>query len=102
MAQNGFTRARKARRSSPRAPARDETFYACTACHGFSAGGAAGHDARAVGDSINLMIRRHNMPPLADKDREDGAELSRGAPIRRGRLRQGRLGKPVCEVNAWK
>jgi hypothetical protein len=27
-------------------------------------------DARAVEDSINLMIRRHNMPPLDDKDGE--------------------------------
>ena len=49
---------------------RDETFYACTACHGFKLVAQQGMTRAQWEDSINLMIRRHNMPPLDDKDRE--------------------------------
>ncbi len=48
---------------------RDETFYACTACHGFKLVAQQGMTRAQWDDSINLMIRRHNMPPLDDKDR---------------------------------
>jgi mono/diheme cytochrome c family protein len=49
---------------------RDETFYACTACHGFRLVAQQGLTRAQWDDSINLMVRRHNMPPLDDKDRE--------------------------------
>jgi mono/diheme cytochrome c family protein len=49
---------------------RDETFYACTACHGFKLVAQQGLSRVGWEDSINLMVRRHNMPPLDDKDRE--------------------------------
>ena len=49
---------------------RDETFYACTACHNFKLVAAQGLNRAGWEDSINLMIRRHNMPPLDAKDRE--------------------------------
>ena len=49
---------------------RDETFYACTACHNFKLLAAQGLSRTGWEDSINLMIRRHNMPPLEGKDRE--------------------------------
>jgi mono/diheme cytochrome c family protein len=49
---------------------RDETFYACTACHGFRLVAQQGMTRAQWQDSINLMVRRHNMPPLDDKDRE--------------------------------
>ena len=49
---------------------RDETFYACTACHNFKLVAAQGLSRAGWDDSINLMIRRHNMPPLDAKDRE--------------------------------
>ena len=49
---------------------RDETFYACTACHGFKLVAQQGMTRAQWDDSINLMIRRHNMPPLNDKDRD--------------------------------
>ena len=49
---------------------RDETFYACTACHGFRLVAQQGMTRGQWEDSINLMVRRHNMPPLDDKDRE--------------------------------
>ena len=48
---------------------RDETFYACTACHGFKLVAQQGMTRAQWDDSINLMIRRHNMPPPDDKDR---------------------------------
>ena len=49
---------------------RDETFYACTACHGFKLVAQQGLTRAQWEDSINLMVRRHNMPPLDAKDRE--------------------------------
>jgi mono/diheme cytochrome c family protein len=51
------------------APGRDETFYTCTACHGFKLVAQQGLTRAQWEDSINLMIRRHNMPALDDKDR---------------------------------
>jgi len=51
-------------------PGRDEAFYACTACHNFKLVAAQGLSRAGWDDSINLMIRRHNMPPLDGKDRE--------------------------------
>ena len=49
---------------------RDETFYACTACHNFKLVAAQGLSRMGWEDSINLMTRRHNMPPLEGKDRK--------------------------------
>ena len=49
---------------------RDETFYACTPCHNFKLVAAQGLTRAGWEDSVNLMIRRHNMPPLDAKDRE--------------------------------
>lgn len=51
------------------APGRNETFYTCTACHGFRLVAQQGMTRAQWEDSINLMVRRHNMPPLDDKDR---------------------------------
>lgn len=51
-------------------PGRDETFYTCTACHNFKLVAAQGLSRAGWDDSINLMIRRHNMPPPEPKDRE--------------------------------
>ena len=48
---------------------RDDTFYACTACHNFKLVAAQGLSRAGWEDSLNLMVRRHNMPPLDDKDR---------------------------------
>jgi mono/diheme cytochrome c family protein len=49
---------------------REETFYACTACHNFKLVAAQGLSRAGWDDSINLMMRRHNMPALEPKDRE--------------------------------
>lgn len=49
---------------------RDETFYACTACHGFKLVAQQGLSRAGWEDSLNLMVRRHNMPPLGPAERE--------------------------------
>jgi len=54
----------------PAGPGRDETFYACTACHNFKLVAAQGMNRRQWEDSIDWMITRHNMPPLDDADRK--------------------------------
>lgn len=51
-------------------PGRDDTFYACTACHNFKLVAQQGMSRRQWEDTIALMISRHGMPPLDDKDRE--------------------------------
>ena len=53
----------------PAGPGREETFYACTACHNFKLVAAQGLSRAGWEDSVNLMVRRHNMPPLDEKDR---------------------------------
>jgi hypothetical protein len=49
---------------------RDETFYACTACHGFKLVAQQGLTRAQWDDSVNLMIRRHGMSPPDARDRE--------------------------------
>jgi hypothetical protein len=51
-------------------PGRDETFYACTACHNFKLVAQQGMSRRQWEDTLVLMTQRHGMPPLDDKDRE--------------------------------
>ena len=69
-AQTGFTPRDESPEEFAAAAGRDETFYACTACHGFRLVAQQGMTRAQWEDSINLMIRRHNMPPLDAKDRE--------------------------------
>lgn len=54
----------------PDGPGRDDTFYACTACHGFKLVAQQGMNRRQWDESINLMIARHGMPEPEAKDRE--------------------------------
>ena len=54
----------------PAGAGRDDTFYSCTACHGFKLIAQQGMSRRQWEESIELMVRRHNMPPLADKDQK--------------------------------
>jgi hypothetical protein len=70
LAQTTFTPRDESPEEFVAAPGRDETFYACTACHNFKLVAAQGLNRAGWEDSINLMIRRHNMPPLDPKDRE--------------------------------
>jgi mono/diheme cytochrome c family protein len=68
-AQGTFTPREESPEEFVAAPGRDETFYACTACHGFKLVAQQGMTRAQWEDSINLMVRRHNMPPLDEKDR---------------------------------
>ncbi|WP_291863018.1 hypothetical protein [Bradyrhizobium sp.] len=68
-AQSTFTPRDENPEDFPAGAGRDETFYACTACHGFKLVAQQGMTRAQWDDSINLMIRRHNMPALDDKDR---------------------------------
>jgi len=69
-AQTTFTPREESPEEFASGAGRDETFYACTACHGFRLVAQQGMTRAQWEDSINLMTRRHNMPPLDDKDRE--------------------------------
>jgi hypothetical protein len=68
-AQSTFAPRDESPEDFPAGEGRDETFYACTACHGFKLVAQQGMTRAQWDDSINLMIRRHNMPDLDDKDR---------------------------------
>jgi hypothetical protein len=54
----------------PAGAGRDDTFYTCTACHGFKLIAQQGMNRRQWEDSINLMVAKHNMPPPDAKTRE--------------------------------
>lgn len=54
----------------PAGAGRDETFYTCTACHGFKLIASQGMNRRQWDDSINWMMEKHRMPPLDAKERE--------------------------------
>ena len=69
VAQTAFTPRDENPEDFPAGVGRDETFYACTACHNFKLVAAQGLSRAGWEDSLNLMVRRHNMPPLDDKDR---------------------------------
>ena len=70
IAQSTFTPRDESPEEFIAGPGRDETFYACTACHNFKLVAAQGLSRAGWDDSISLMIRRHNMPPPEPKDRE--------------------------------
>ena len=54
----------------PAGAGRDETFYACTACHGFKLVASQGQNRRQWDDTINWMSEKHRMPPLEVKERD--------------------------------
>jgi hypothetical protein len=54
----------------PAGPGRDDTFYTCTACHGFKLIAQQGMTRRQWEDSLQLMVDKHGMLALPDKDRK--------------------------------
>jgi hypothetical protein len=52
----------------PAGPGRDDTFYACTACHGFKLVAAQGMNRGQWEDSLHWMTEKHGMPPLPEKE----------------------------------
>jgi hypothetical protein len=69
-AQNQFTPRDETPEQFPAGTGRDETFYACTACHNFKLIAAQGMSRRQWDDSIGLMVQKHGMPALDDKDKK--------------------------------
>jgi mono/diheme cytochrome c family protein len=53
----------------PAGPGRDDTFYACTACHGFKLVAQQGMSRRQWDETLSLMTEKHGMPALDAKDR---------------------------------
>jgi hypothetical protein len=53
----------------PPGPGREETFYACVACHNFKLVAAQGLSRTRWDESLTFMTQRHNMPPLEGEER---------------------------------
>jgi hypothetical protein len=68
--QPAFTPREESPEEFPAGPGRDETFYACTACHNFKLVAAQGLSRERWDDSITWMTVKHNMPPLEGEDRK--------------------------------
>ena len=47
----------------PAGPHRDDTFYFCSACHGFKIVAAQGMSRPRWDESLDWMVVRHSMPP---------------------------------------
>ena len=54
----------------PDAPGREETFYACTACHGFKLVAQQGQSRRQWDETLDFMTEKHTMPKLEGDDRK--------------------------------
>jgi mono/diheme cytochrome c family protein len=73
LAQSGvpaFTPRDERPEDFPAGAGRDETFYACTACHGFKLVAQQGMNRRQWEESVDWMTKRHNMPPLEGNERK--------------------------------
>lgn len=73
----------------PAGPGRDDTFYACTACHNFRLVAAQGMTRRQWEESLQWMYDKHKMPVLPPKEREIvlnylEATFPPRAPVNRG------------------
>ena len=49
---------------------REETFYACTACHNFKLVAAQGMTRRQWDETLDWMTQKHRMPALEGNDRK--------------------------------
>ena len=54
----------------PQAPNRDDTFYFCTACHGFKIVAQQGMSRERWDESLTWMVDRHKMPDVQGEDRK--------------------------------
>lgn len=68
----------------PDGPSREEAFYFCTACHSFKIVAAQRMSRERWDESLDLMVKRHNMPDVQGADREKILDYLAGAfPERR-------------------
>jgi hypothetical protein len=54
----------------PDGPNREDTFYFCTACHGFRIVAAQGMSRTRWNETLDFMVTRHNMPDVQGADRD--------------------------------
>ena len=54
----------------PTAAGREQTFYACTPCHGFKIVAQQGQSRERWNDTLDWMTQRHAMPRPSDNDRK--------------------------------
>ncbi|MEX0752664.1 MAG: hypothetical protein WD073_07030 [Xanthobacteraceae bacterium] len=54
----------------PPGPGREETFYACTACHGFKLVAQQGMSRWRWDETLDWMKEKHGMPPIEGNDRK--------------------------------
>jgi hypothetical protein len=54
----------------PEGPGREETFYACTACHNFKLVAAQGMTRAQWDESLTWMTTRHKMADIQGADRD--------------------------------
>lgn len=66
----GFTASEERPEDFPEGAGRDETFYACVACHNFKLVAAQRMAREKWDETLTWMTMRHNMPELGGKDRE--------------------------------
>jgi hypothetical protein len=64
-----FTPSNERPEDYPAGPGREQTFYTCTPCHGFKLVAQQGQSRRQWDDTLDFMAARHNMPKLAESDR---------------------------------
>ena len=66
----GFTPSDELPEDFPDAPGREETFYACSACHGFKLVASQGMSRERWDETLDIMVQRQNMSPLDANDRK--------------------------------
>jgi hypothetical protein len=68
----------------PAGPNRDDTFYFCTACHGFKIVAQQGMSRERWDDTFNVMVKRHGMVDVQGEQREQMLDyLTSAFPERR-------------------
>jgi hypothetical protein len=63
----------------PDGPNREDTFYFCTACHGFQLVAAQGMSRVRWNETLDLMVSRHNMPDVQGEERARMLDYLEGA-----------------------
>jgi hypothetical protein len=63
----------------PDGPHREDTFYFCTACHGFKLVAQQGMSRARWNETFDVMVTRHNMPDVQGEDRERMLDYLEGA-----------------------
>jgi hypothetical protein len=68
----------------PAGAAREDTFYFCTACHGFKIVAQQGMSRERWDDTFNVMVKRHGMVDVQGEQREQMLDyLAAAFPERR-------------------